>query len=210
MVSELKFTRLCSLNYTPVTTGERPERKWEMVQRTTRNLPVSSFTVSPAPLPVDAVEVCATLHTGDKKFMVLVVQYRPPLDAVCIEFPAGLVDAGEDPREAAIRELREETGYVVTEKDILSVSPPISPEPGLSDTCCQLVRIKIDGSLPQNGRPKQRLDDGEDIEVLLLEISTAKGALDELTKFVKGKENEGVRTVVDAKLYCYLDALSWT
>lgn len=31
---------------------------------------------------------------------------------MCIEVPAGLVDAGESAEEAAVRELREETGYV--------------------------------------------------------------------------------------------------
>ena len=39
-------------------------------------------------------------------------QYRPPIDKVIIEFPAGLIDAGETAEEAAVRELKEETGYV--------------------------------------------------------------------------------------------------
>lgn len=34
------------------------------------------------------------------------------MERVTIEVPAGLVDAGETPEECAIRELKEETGYV--------------------------------------------------------------------------------------------------
>lgn len=43
--------------------------------------------------------------------VLLQKQFRPPLDKICIEFPAGLVDKGETPEQAAVRELAEETGY---------------------------------------------------------------------------------------------------
>lgn len=47
--------------------------------------------------------------------LVLERQYRHPIGAVVIEFPAGKIDAGEDPLACARRELLEETGYVARE-----------------------------------------------------------------------------------------------
>lgn len=44
--------------------------------------------------------------------LLLQKQYRPPIDKVVIEVPAGLIDAGETVEECAVRELKEETGYV--------------------------------------------------------------------------------------------------
>lgn len=44
--------------------------------------------------------------------VLLEKQFRAPAGKIVVEFPAGLVDAGETVEEAALRELREETGYV--------------------------------------------------------------------------------------------------
>ncbi|BBL80095.1 ADP-ribose pyrophosphatase [Rubrobacter xylanophilus] len=48
--------------------------------------------------------------TGEGE-VVLVRQWRQPLGGFTLELPSGAVDAGEEPREAAERELFEETGY---------------------------------------------------------------------------------------------------
>lgn len=44
--------------------------------------------------------------------ILLQKQWRPPVDATVIEIPAGLIDPKESPETCAIRELKEETGYV--------------------------------------------------------------------------------------------------
>jgi ADP-ribose pyrophosphatase len=49
-------------------------------------------------------------------------QYRPAMEAFTWELPAGLVESGEDPAEAAARELLEETGYAA--RAIHSLSAP--------------------------------------------------------------------------------------
>ena len=48
--------------------------------------------------------------TKDNKF-VFVRQYRHGIDAPTLEVPGGIIDEGQTPAEAAMRELREETGY---------------------------------------------------------------------------------------------------
>lgn len=59
-----------------------------------------------------AVMVVALLDDGR---VVLERQYRYPLHAVMIEFPAGKLDAGEASLACAMRELKEETGYTARE-----------------------------------------------------------------------------------------------
>lgn len=56
--------------------------------------------------------VCVLAMTPQGEFL-LVRQYRPVVDAWTWELPAGAVDAGETPAEAAVRELAEETGFRV-------------------------------------------------------------------------------------------------
>ena len=56
----------------------------------------------------DGVLVLATTEPGD---IILVKQFRPALGVYTLEFPAGAIDPGETPKQAACRELREETGF---------------------------------------------------------------------------------------------------
>lgn len=48
----------------------------------------------------------------DQGRVLLVRQYRKPVEQALLELPAGNMEAGEDPQVAATRELREETGFL--------------------------------------------------------------------------------------------------
>lgn len=68
---------------------------------------------------------------------MIILQYRPPVESICVEFPAGLIDDAETPEEAAVRELKEETGY---EGKVISMSPTIVSDPGLTTANMQVCR----------------------------------------------------------------------
>ena len=59
----------------------------------------------------DWVNVVAVTPEGK---VVVVHQYRFGTGQTTIEIPAGIVEKGETPQQAAIRELKEETGYTTT------------------------------------------------------------------------------------------------
>lgn len=82
------------------------ERTWEHGERLTR----------PPGCDIDGVGVAAILQDPSKPDaeprIVLQKQWRPPVNATVIEVPAGLMDPDETPETCAVRELKEETGYV--------------------------------------------------------------------------------------------------
>lgn len=70
------------------------------------------------------------LAIKDYDKILLVKQYRYPIGETVLELPAGKLEKGEDPFEAAKRELEEETGYCANKWTDLGY---ISTSPGFSD-----------------------------------------------------------------------------
>lgn len=68
--------------------------------------------------------------------MVLVNQYRFGIKGTSWEIPGGVMDAGEDPIAAGLRELREETGYSSKKARLLG---SVRPNPAIQDNTCHIV-----------------------------------------------------------------------
>ncbi len=89
--------------------------------------------------------------------IVLVEQYRFGTGEVTLEFPAGIIDPGEGPCEAGVRELLEETGYRAAQ--CVHVAE-VDPNPALQDN---RVHVVYASGCTWVGEPEQ--DEGEDIHV---------------------------------------------
>ena len=81
--------------------------------------------------------ICAIVETPDG--FILQKEYRYPIKAWSYEFTAGTIDEGEAPAEAAVREISEETGYVV---DKLVPLGEFYPSFGPTDECIHLFYAK--------------------------------------------------------------------
>jgi 8-oxo-dGTP pyrophosphatase MutT (NUDIX family) len=117
------------------------------------------FVVIAAP---DWVNVIAL--TPDHR-LVLVNQFRYGTDAFSWEVPGGVIDAGEDPVAAGVRELQEETGYTGTSARLLG---SVNPNPAILNNRCHLVLVE--GAVRTAA---QDWDPDEEIEVISLPVDEA-------------------------------------
>jgi ADP-ribose pyrophosphatase len=118
------------------------------------------FCILTAP---DWVNVVPVLARSDGDAFLMVRQYRHGASLITTEFPAGLVEPGEDPARAATRELEEETGFRAGK---LTPLGRVSPNPAFMNNWCftflaeGLTRV---GDLA--------LDELEDLDVLQVPVA---------------------------------------
>lgn len=198
-VGKTKWLQLNTLSYTD---QEGNSRKWDYATRTTKKSADSADAVIIIPLlkrygkdnnDDDDSSDDKTLET------ILVEQFRPPVGQATLEFPAGLIDHGETAEQAALRELREETGYVGEAcKTPPTVSRQVCMSPGLCDETVQVVVCIVDLENPYNQNPQPEPDAGEFIKIhrvslrdgfqTLLDKSSSPMAIQGLYLFALGLE----------------------
>jgi 8-oxo-dGTP pyrophosphatase MutT (NUDIX family) len=103
----------------------------------------------------DWVNVLALTPAGH---LVLVRQFRFGIDEFSLEIPGGVMEPGEDPVTAGLRELREESGYVGTGARLLG---SVHPNPAMQSNRCHLVLVT-------DARPVAKLDWDPDEEFAIM------------------------------------------
>ena len=156
-LTDLKWLNLYEIVYRD--TGGR-QRTWQLASRQPEPKCVSGSFSAP-----DAVVIVA-FHL-ERQQMVLTREYRVALADVEYGFPAGLVDEGETPAQAAARELKEETGLCTVRT--VHVGPPIYSSAGMTDESVSMVYVECEGNPSDAGN-----QGGESIEVLFVDPSEAR------------------------------------
>lgn len=116
-----------------------------------------------------------SLYGEKQDRVVLIRQYRYSIDDYVYEFPAGLVEEGEDFRKAGIREMKEETGLDFEPISVdAAYEKPAFTTIGLTDEACATIFGISSGTIS-----REFLEDTEEIEVVLADREEVKRILRE-------------------------------
>ncbi len=146
-----KYLRLMTATYSDAS-GRL--REWEFVERT------------------NCDGIVAIVPVTDDDEILLIRQFRPPVNRCVIEFPAGLNDKGGTLEEAARRELLEETGYAAKTWELLTEGPLSSGASG------EILTVYLARGLEFSGAGTR--DETEDIEVMKIPMDSLHDRLAEL------------------------------
>lgn len=122
---------------------------------------------------------------AEKGKLLFVKQFRYAYGEEILELPAGKLNAGEDPKEACLRELEEETGIFSKEAKLLFVA---YPSPGYTNEKLYIYRAE-QGVLKQ-----PHLDEGEFLDRVWIDEKTVK-------EMLKNGEIKDAKTIIGLQAY---------
>ena len=157
LLADTKYLKLYNAEYTNKKGGIK---NWSIASRKDLNTLKNNY-FNGADENIDAVIIVATHIDEDK--IVVIKQFRVPLNDYVYEIPAGLIDPGEDVKTTAKRELKEETGLDLIQIDYNKTKPKVYISTGMTDESVALVYCTCSGEIS-----KEYLEDDEDIEIMLL------------------------------------------
>lgn len=133
-------------------------------------------------LKADGV-VIYSVYKPDPGKLVVIRQFRYPVNQYIYELPAGLIDAGETAEIAAAREMKEETGLEFMSFNGYpdALKRPFIQSQGMSDECDITVFGYADGEISSG-----KEEDTEDIQVILADKTEVKRILQEELVSVRG------------------------
>ena len=114
------------------------------------------------------------VYGEEKDKVVLIRQFRYPINGYVYEFPAGLVEPGEDMLDAGVREMQEETGLEFRPVEAGAYSRPFFTTIGMTDESCGTVYGYCSGTPSVAGQ-----EGTEDIQVVLADREECKRILRE-------------------------------
>ncbi len=112
-------------------------------------------------------------RSADSKKILLLKEFRAPVNRWVIEFPKGMIQENESVEHAALRELKEETGYGGA---VISVSPFLTTCAYLMTEMCSVVEIEVDET-------RQGTADCEDAEEIIPFWMNKKNAEEQMEKY---------------------------
>jgi ADP-ribose pyrophosphatase len=139
----------------------------------------------------ESADVVVVVPFLDDSTLVMIKQYRYPLHKALLEFPAGHIENGENPKDTAVRELAEETGYHFKEIEYV-----YTYHPSVSKTRQVVYVFKAkELTTEEEGVGSLRHESTEDIKVEKVKVK-------ELAQMITNKKIENAGTLIAYLICC--------
>ncbi|WP_035294419.1 NUDIX hydrolase [Clostridium sp. KNHs214] len=183
ILADTKYLKLYDAEYV---NKNGDDRNWSIASRKDLNAVKDRFFNGKED-KIDAVIIVST-HVEENK-LVVIKQFRIPLNDYVYELPAGLVDSGEGFEDTVRRELKEETGLDLVKIDYNNTKDKAYVSTGMTDESVAVVYCTCTGKMS-----KDYLEADEDIEVMLLSKEEAK-------ELIKSDKKIDVKTLLSIQKF---------